>query len=169
MCLRQSPRRREIGDARDESAGTRGQEVSDATAVCQLSEVTRRRRRGRLLPLIRPNDSFKSSLMQPLSVTPTGHPPLPTHPVIFGPRHARPIPSDGFMLSAHRLFPVAEWKSGKGNGGEKKSVVSLKLRLDLELYLSLGPLFTDTLINGGGVDWKRQKAEETKLHREGDR
>lgn len=96
MCLRQSPRRREIGDARDESAGTRGQEVSDATAPCQLSEVTRRRRRGRLLLLIRPNDYFKSSLMQPLSVTPTGRP----HTVIFGPRHARPIPYNGFMLSA---------------------------------------------------------------------
>lgn len=150
MCLRQSPRRREIGDARDESAGTRGQEVSDATAPCQLSEVTRRRRRGRLLPLIRPNDSFKSSLMQPLSVTPTGRHP---NPVIFGPRHTRLIPSDGFMLSAHRLFLVVWWKSGKGNG--EKSVisfhkVSLKLRLDLKLYLSLGPLFTETLINGGG-------------------
>lgn len=91
--------------------------------------------------------------------------------MIFGARHARPIPSDGFILSARRLFPGAEWKSGKRNGGVEKSVVSLhkvslKLRLDLELFLSLGPLFTETLINGGvgeGVDWKRQKAEETKL------
>lgn len=58
--------------------------------------------------------------------------------------------------------------------GRKKSVVSfhkvlLKLRLDLKLYLSLSPPFTETLINGGaGFGWKRQKAEETKLHREGD-
>lgn len=70
---------------------------------------------------------------------------------------------------------MEEWKKKRG---KKKSAisfhkVSLKLRLDLELYLSLGPLFTETLINGEvrwgvGVDWKRQKAEETKLHREGD-